>query len=108
MLLMHSTEGPAGPNRYCRGQMDGKERGRGVEGMHRAFVLRGNFGKFKFWLRPSLDCLLAPRSLANGSALEKLLRVPDATERKVGFLPRLGRSDCRTLGPAPLLSAVGS
>ena len=84
--------------------------------MHRAFVLRGNFGKFKFWLRPSLDCLLAmaalaaraPRSLANGSALEKLLRVPDATERKVGFLPRLGRSDCRTLGPAPLLSAVGS
>ena len=93
--------------------MDGKERGRGVEGMHRAFVLSGNFGKFKFWLRPSLDCLLAmaalaPRSLANGSALEKLLRVPDATERKVGFLPRLGRSDCRTLGPAPLLSAVGS
>ena len=95
--------------------MDGKERGRGVEGMHRAFVLRGNFGKFKFWLRPSLDCLLAmaalaaraPRSLANGSALEKLLRVPDATERKVGFLPRLG-SDCRTFGLSPLLSAVGS
>ena len=93
---MHSTEeeGPAGL--IVRSRMEGKERGRAnaqgrrVEGQLCKIQIPTPFRSIHIASSPARSIAIAG-NWEWRNALEKLLRVLDATERKVGFLPRFAR-----------------